>query len=102
VTTVTVNRPLAITPRFAPGAMKVTPVTVPMFWTGGLATFSVSSSGGCPVTASSNVWWIRVWNVSPNEVTFWIDQNRDPWERTAILTVAGVTFPYRQGGYGGN
>lgn len=102
VTTVTVNRPLAITPRFAPGAMKVTPVTVPMFWTGGLATFSVSSSGGCPVTASSNVWWIRVWNVSPNEVTFWIDQNRDPWERTAILTVAGITFPYRQGGHGGN
>lgn len=99
VTRVTVTRPLAVAPQFAAGAAKVTPVTVPTAWNGGPATFQ-ANGGGCPVTASSNVWWVRVHQLSPTQVVFWIDQNRDPWNRTAMLTVAGVTFQYTQSGHG--
>lgn len=99
VTRLTVTRPISVTPQFAVGAAKVTPVTVPTVWSGGPVTFN-ANGGGCPVTASSNVWWARVFQVSPTQVVFWIDQNRDPWTRTALLTIAGVTYTYTQSGFG--
>ena len=61
---------------------------------------SVSTTGGCGWTATSNATWLTVTSGASGSgngtVTFAVAENQSGLERIGMLTIAGETFTVRQ------
>ncbi len=67
---------------------------------GGTGSFSVKTQSGCPWTAVSNVSWITILSgasgTGNGTVTYLVDPNTTPSQRTGTITAGGKTFTIKQ------
>lgn len=69
---------------------------------GGTASLGVSTTAGCPWTASAQVPWIVIASggsgTGPGSVTFRVEPNAQTADRTGVITVASESMAVRQSG----
>jgi hypothetical protein len=67
---------------------------------GGPSSVGVIAAGGCPWSASSPVPWVQITSGAPSSgpgnVGYSVDPNTTGLDRSATLTIAGISFPVTQ------
>ena len=84
--------------------VQVSPAQISVSGAGGTISVTVRAGAGCNWTASSNVSWIKVGNVTgtaSGTATFTVDPNPSSNPRSGTVTVGGITVSVNQGAGGG-
>jgi hypothetical protein len=98
---VTLNQPQQVTGNFQTGAVSVSPSVFNGFSaSGGTASVSVSSSGGCAWTAKSNVSWITITSgasgTSSGTVGFSVARRPNKKSRTGTISIGSATVTVKR------